>query len=83
MPQSFSDRHGFRAPEPEVSVRDDAPAELRDAVVQLGPQAGMSYFALRDVVCEELLVRPDPDNWTEVPNVRDEVFGHLEKMRLV
>lgn len=79
MPQSFSDRHGYEAPEREISVRDDAPAELRDAVVQLGAQAGMSYSALRDVVCEELLVRPDPDNWTEIPNVRDEVFWRLER----
>ena len=38
----------------------------------------MSYGAIREVVCQTLLVSPDPDNWSEIPNIRDEVTWHLD-----
>lgn len=77
MPQHFSDRHGYQAPDKDISVREDAPLELREAISQLAKQAGMGYRELRDVVCQVLLIHPDPGNWSEVPNIRDEVYGHL------
>lgn len=77
MPQRFSDRHGYQAPEKDITVRDDAPTELREAIGQLAKQAGMTYSNLRNVVCEVLLTHPDPGNWSEVPNIRDEVHWHL------
>lgn len=78
MPRRFSDRHGYRAPEKDISVREAAPRKLREAIGQLAKQAGMSYSDLRDVVCDVLLTQPDPDNWSEVPNIRDEVNYHLK-----
>ena len=73
MSDMFSDRHGFRAPEREITVREEAPDELRVALCPLARQAGMSFSEIRSVVCDTLLVRPDPSNWSEVPNIRDEV----------
>ena len=78
MARNFSDRHGYQAPDRDISVREDAPEEFRDAVGQLAIQSGMSYGTLREVVCAALLARPDPNNWSEIPNIRDEVFWHLE-----
>ena len=77
MPQSFSERHELQGPERDISVRYDAPPELRDAVIQLARGAGLSYSTLRDVVCEVLLVRRNRDNWSET-NIGDEVFSLLE-----
>ena len=79
MPKGFSERHGHQGPEQDILVREDAPRELREAVSPLAIRAGMSYSNLRDIVCEILLVQPDPDIWTEVPNIRDEVFRHLKR----
>ena len=72
MPR-FSDRHGYQAPEKEISVREAAPMDLREAIGQLAKQAGLSFSNLRDVICDVLLAQPDQDNWSEVPNIRDEV----------
>ena len=78
MPKSFSEKHGFQGSERDILVREDAPPELRAAIGQLARSAGMSYSELRDVICETLLVQPDPNNWTEDPNIRNEVFWHLD-----
>ena len=43
----------------------------------LAKKLGMSYKDIREVVCETLLVSPDPDNWSEIPNIRDEVIWNL------
>ena len=77
MPQSFSERHELQRPERDISVRYDAPPELRVAVIQLAKRAGLNYSTLRDVVCEVLPVRPNPNNWSET-DIRDEVFSLLE-----
>ena len=70
----FSTRQGYRPPAAEITVREDAPPDLRGAIVMLAEAAGMAPSAMRRVICGVLLVLPDPDNWTERPNIRDEVF---------
>lgn len=79
MSQRFSDRHGYQAPEKDIMIRDDAPKKLREAIGQLAIQAGMTHLDLRNVVCEVLLAHPDPGNWGEGPNIREEVHRHLTK----
>ena len=71
----FSDRYGYHADnvDVEITVREDAPNELRCAIPQIARQLEMSFTSLREVICRTLLVQPDPYNWTEIPNVRDEV----------
>ena len=73
MVQRFSDRHGYQAPPAKIVVREDAPYELRHAIPLVARAAGMSPSQMRDAICDALLVAPDPDNWSEYPNVWDEV----------
>lgn len=68
----FSQRQGYGR-QREITVREDAPEGLRMGLVQIGRDMGMSYTNLREVICHVLRRRPDPGNWTEIPNVRDEV----------
>jgi len=38
-------------------------------------QSGLPPSQIRDIVCRVLLTMPNPENWSEVPNIRDEVIG--------
>lgn len=71
-PSSFSERHGFHGPDVDILVREDAPAPVREAVVMLGFAAGIDPSTMRETVCEVLLKRPDPNNWSS-SNVENEV----------
>jgi len=76
---TFSERHGYSAPEPDITVREDAPEALRSAVPTAARQGGMDFNDLRRVVCQTLAVAPDTrGNWSE-PNVMDEVYGLLQE----
>jgi hypothetical protein len=72
-PQPFSRRHGYRAPDAEITVRHDAPWELREAVQQIAYNMGLTPSTLREIVCGVLLRVPDPGNFSEYPNIHDEV----------
>ncbi|CAH2394094.1 hypothetical protein BQ8794_240007 [Mesorhizobium prunaredense] len=74
----FSDRYGFKPAEPEITIREDAPDDLRFAIAQIAVNAGMGPTRIRDVVCTVLFVAPDRNNWSEYPNIWDEVRGLLE-----
>lgn len=78
MTERFSDRHGYRGAEQEITVREDAPADLRFAIPLIAQDAGISPTAMRRAICAVLLVRPDPSNWSDYPNVWDEVNGLIE-----
>ena len=72
----FSRRHGLHAsgPEPEITVRNDAPPGLREAVQVIAYETELlrpSY--LRDIVCKALRALPDTENWSEYPNIQREV----------
>ena len=73
MAQRFSDRYGYQAPQARIVVREDAPSELRNAIPLIARDAGMTPSAMRDVICNTLLVAPDPQNWSDYPNVWGEV----------
>jgi hypothetical protein len=77
MSRSFSDRHGYRAQDAEITVREDAPDDLRYAVAEIARRAGMSPKAIRATVCGDLLVAPDRNNWSEYPNIWEEVLRLL------
>jgi hypothetical protein len=78
MSQSFSDRYGFKPAEPEITVREDAPDDLRYAVAQIAINVGLTPSQIRDVVCSVLFVAPDRNNWSQYPNIWDEVRRLLE-----
>lgn len=75
---TFSQRHGYGASNVPISVREDAPAELRYGVLSIARSCGMSPKALRSAVCDVLLIRPDPNNWTDYPNVWEEVVALVD-----
>src|SRR5580704_14921633 len=72
MSGPFSYRHGYGV-QPEITIREDAPEVLRAGLISIGREFGMTYHELREVVCTALRCFPDSSNWSEVPNVRDEV----------
>ena len=78
MQGRFSDRYQYRETEREIVVRDDAPEGLRFAILLIAENAGMSPGTIRNVICSVLLVRPDPSNWSEYPNIWDEVNGLIK-----
>lgn len=73
MTERFSDREGYRPPPAPITVREDAPPELRGAILVLAKEAGMRPSTMRDVICQVLLVAPSSNNWSEYPNIWDEV----------
>ena len=74
MSDSFSKRHGFhQVHEVPISVRTDAPRELRAELVHLAYDCGFGPATLRPVVCRALRKRPDANNWSEYPNIDNEI----------
>ncbi|BFI96044.1 MAG: hypothetical protein RSP_15540 [Rhodanobacter sp.] len=69
---TFSERFGFEPRDAEISTRD-APAELRSSVVDIAYEAGLSPRPLRTLICRVLFEAPDPSNWSEYPNIDEEV----------
>ena len=68
MDKHFSARHGYRPTSTPITVREDAPTSLREAIVSLAQNAKMPPYELREVVCNVLLVRPDTENyWSDGP----------------
>lgn len=78
MTDTFSDRHGYRGTDAEITVREDAPEGLRYAIPLIAQGIGMNPTAMRRVICQVLLIPPDPSNWSNYPNVWDEVNELIE-----
>jgi hypothetical protein len=75
---SFSKRHGFVQAKP-ITIRQEAPESLRYFVLQTVVDLGYQPSLLRSILCAVLRTRPDPNNWSEHPNVwseaQDLMFG--------
>lgn len=68
--EPFSRRFGHGPEEREISIRDDAPGEVRGAILQIAEgELGLGPSFLRDILCTVLRKLPDPSNWSEYPNV--------------
>lgn len=74
---TFSERQGLYRPDAEITVRNDAPEELRDAVATIAYAAGLKPSDLRSVVCQVAMTAPDRSNWSEYPNIDGEARDHL------
>ncbi|MDX9719198.1 MAG: hypothetical protein RBU37_00520 [Myxococcota bacterium] len=75
---TFSSRHGFEPAEPEITVTNDAPEELRGIVVDIAYESGFRPSSLRGLVSRLLRVREDPNNWSEYSNIDGEVRYRLD-----
>jgi len=81
MSEAFSDRYGYGKIPANHFIYEDAPEQLREyvkRVVYEDMRHGPRF--LRSVICRILLVREDPNNWTEYPNIDWEVNDHLHEM---
>ena len=67
----FSKRHGFKRDAKEITIWEDAPESLRHFVIDKLNEI-WSPSSIRDEICSVLHVRPNPDNWSEYPNIWDE-----------
>lgn len=75
--QPFSKRQGFSSQPKEITIREDAPKNLRTFVLLTVKELGFHWSLLRRVLCRVLREQPDDNNWTEDPNIRYEVEGLL------
>lgn len=79
MSERFSKRHGFYQPiVKEIKVRHDAPLDLRGFLVEMAYECGFKPKSLRSALCRLLRKRPDPGNWSEFPNIDQEVRGLVD-----
>lgn len=80
--ESFSKRHGFSSvDEVEITVREDAPEDLRGYLIQHAYEHNLKPSTLRDLECKSLKRLPDKDNWSEYPNVNNEVTNLILECR--
>ena len=70
--QRFSKRHGHSIQEREITIREDAPRELREYVLATAYAKGLSPSPLRSLLCRVLRKLPDRFNWSEYPNIASE-----------
>ena len=73
----FSRRNQYAGEAQEITIPEDAPETLRTAVLSSAVELGFGPKQLRAIICRVLRARPDPDNWSEYPNVWVEVQWHM------
>ena len=72
MADSFSKRYGFA--DRSNQIREDAPESVRVGLRELLERIGFAQpSSQRQIICQALRVRPDPGNWSDYPNVDQEV----------
>ena len=73
----FSERHGYKPGETSITIQHDFPEDLRDVVVDIAYESGLTPHEARHVACRVLRAREDPSNWSAYPNVDGEVREKL------
>jgi len=69
LEQPFSKRNRYSGDAKEITIWEDAPQNLRYAVLQTTIDLDWTPTALRAILCRVLRVPPDPNNRKEYPNV--------------
>jgi hypothetical protein len=75
---TFSERHGFSPQPAPITIRQDAPRDLRGFIPRVAYDCGFRPTTLRPLVCTATLRGEDPNNWTEYPNIEGEVRDILD-----
>lgn len=78
--ERFSARQGYERPDPDITIRHDAPIELRSALVTIAYRCGLRPSDLRHQLCALLYCAPDGGNWSEFPNIDGEVRQLMDKL---
>ena len=84
MSDKFSQRHGYVNQAREITIRQEAPPELRKAITRMARDAGMSPKEIRKVVCRELHADPSEFNSVDSYIMRevDELLADCEWFRV-
>lgn len=77
---SFSRRHGYSRPDAEISIRHEAPEALREAIVSIAYPYDFAPSELRLALCDILYKTPDQNNWSENPNIDNEVRNLIDEL---
>ena len=73
---TFSRRHGFAAQADEITIRDDAPAEVRAAILKIAEgDLELGPDTIRAVLCTLLRKMRDSNNWSHDP-----VFDECQRL---
>lgn len=81
MAESFSERHGYSRMPQDHFIYEDAPEQLREYIKRIVYEDMRQQPSfLRSIICRTLLVREDPSNWSEYPNIEREADNHLNDM---
>ena len=77
----FSSRFGHGPDAAEISIREDAPEQVRGAILVIAEgEMGLKPGRLRGVLCTVLRRLPDGGNWSEYPNVWNECQGLMSEV---
>lgn len=77
--ERFSHRHGYNSEAADITICEDAPDEVRSAILIIAEgEMGLSPRLLRDVLCTVLRKLPDASNWSEYPNIWQECRWLME-----
>jgi AbiJ N-terminal domain 4 len=77
--ERFSRRFGHRPEEHEIRVREDAPEDVRRAILTIAESdLDLKPSYLREVLCSVLRKLPNRYNWSEYPNVWGECQSLIE-----
>lgn len=75
LEQPFSKRNRYSSAPKDITIREDAPENLRYVVLQTAVDLGWEPSAVRSILCRVLRAAPDAGNWSEYPNIWEEVQG--------
>ena len=65
---TFSHRHGFASEPAEITIREDAPLDVRTAVLSIAEgELDLSRKDVRAILCTVLRQLPDANNWSPDP----------------
>lgn len=75
---SFTDRMGIDIPEPQITVRNDAPLPLRNYLLLLMQKYEKSLKKIRSYVCLVTKEAEDPNNWGENDFMKAEIQSIIQ-----
>lgn len=78
MDQLFTNRMGINVSNAEITIRNDAPAFLRNYLLVIMKQYGMGLKKLREIVCLATKEAPDPNNWGENDFMNSEIQSIID-----
>lgn len=75
----FSSRNKYKSTEVPITIREAAPKELQEFIIQTAYHFEITPKPLRKLVCRILRKSPDGGNWSEFPNIDMEIHQLLEE----